>query len=640
MKLKRAVLEAMDREALKAAVGSLELADVDRRSAKAMRSRLSRARRATPDALLAKLRVADVRRVCELQGLPASGRRQTLIERLLKQPESSASHKPTATTADAGDAKQPASPRNQSATATRTPDGNGATIGYEAELWQAANALRGNMDAAEYKHVVLGIVFLKYISDAFKECKAQLEAERYADPEDAEEYAARNVFWVPSKARWEHLQAQSKQTSIGQDVDGAMVAIEKDNPSLRDVLPKDYARPALDKRRLGELIDLVGNIQVGDAEARSRDVLGRVYEYFLAQFASAEGKRGGEFYTANCVVKLLVEMLEPYRGRVYDPCCGSAGMFVQSMAFINAHASGNGNKRGGSAATDVSIYGQESNHTTWRLAKMNLAIRGIEGQIAEGDTFHRDRHPDLKADFILANPPFNVSNWGADELANDKRWAHGVPPKGNANFAWVQHMVHHLAPSGVAGFVLANGSMSSQASGEGEIRKNLVEANLVDCMIALPGQLFYSTQIPVCLWFLARNRANGKFRDRRGEVLFIDARNEGQMVDRTHRELTTADIARITTTYHAWRNKRGSYEDVPGFCKSASLDDIRTHDHILTPGRYVGAPPQPEDDEPFEEKMTRLANEWREQQKEARRLDRLIAKNLAALGFGPESGGR
>ena len=638
MKLKRAVLEAMDREALKAAVDSLRLADVDRRSAKAMRSRLSRARRATPDALLAKLRVADVRRVCELQELPASGRRQVLIERLLKQPQSSASRKPTATTADAGDAKQPASQRNQSATARPAPD-NGATIGYETQLWQAANALRGNMDAAEYKHVVLGIVFLKYISDAFKERKAQLEAERYADPEDPDEYAARDVFWVPSKARWEHLQAQSKQTSIGRDVDDAMTAIEQDNSTLRDVLPKDYARPALDKRRLGELIDLVGNIQVGDAEARSRDVLGRVYEYFLAQFASAEGKRGGEFYTANCVVKLLVEMLEPYQGRVYDPCCGSAGMFVQSMAFIKAHASGNGNKRGGSAATDVSIYGQESNHTTWRLAKMNLAIRGIEGQIGEGDTFHRDSHPDLKADFILANPPFNVSNWGAEELADDKRWAHGVPPKGNANFAWVQHMVHHLAPTGVAGFVLANGSMSSQASGEGEIRKNLVEANLVDCMIALPGQLFYSTQIPVCLWFLARNRANGKFRDRRGEVLFIDARNEGQMVDRTHRELTTDDIARITTTYHAWRNKRGQYEDVPGFCKSATLDDIRTHDHILTPGRYVGALPQPEDDEPFEEKMTRLAAEWREQQKEARRLDRLIAKNLAMLGFGPESRG-
>ena len=651
MKLKRAVLEVMDREALKAAVDSLELADtVDKRNVKAMRSRLSRARRATPEALLGELRVADVRRVCELQGVSAVGRKPALRERLLEHARSSASPKPKAATAAAGDAtrarpssrKAKAKARSTTVRRAKPPNkANGATIGYETELWAAANALRGNMDAAEYKHVVLGVIFLKYISDAFAERHAQLEAERDqgADPEDPDEYTGGNVFWVPPEARWDHLRARAKQPAIGQDVDGAMMAIERDNNSLRDVLPRNYARPALDKRRLGELIDLVSNIQVGDAEARSRDVLGRVYEYFLAQFASAEGKRGGEFYTARCVVKLLVEMLEPYKGRVYDPCCGSAGMFVQSMAFIDAHAGGNGRKRPLSAATDVSIYGQESNHTTWRLAKMNLAIRGIDGQIAEGDTFHDDRHPDLKADFILANPPFNVSNWGAEQLADDKRWTHGMPPKGNANFAWVQHMVHHLAPTGVAGFVLANGSMSSQASGEGEIRKNLVEANLVDCMIALPGQLFYSTQIPVCLWFLARDRANGKFRDRRGEVLFIDARNEGEMVDRTHRELSDEDVARIAGTYHAWRNKRGRYEDEPGFCKSASLDDIRTHDHILTPGRYVGAAPQPEDDEPFEEKMTRLASEWREQQKEARRLDRLIAKNLAALGFGSENRG-
>ena len=651
MKLKRAVLEVMDREALKAAVDSLELADtVDKRNVKAMRSRLSRARRATPAALLGELRVADVRRVCELQGVSAVGRKPALRERLLEHARSGTSPKPKAATAAAGDAtrarpssrKAKAKARSTTVRRAKPPNkANGATIGYETELWAAANALRGNMDAAEYKHVVLGVIFLKYISDAFAERHAQLETERDqgADPEDPDEYTGGNVFWVPPQARWEHLRARAKQPGIGQDVDDAMMAIERDNNSLRDVLPRNYARPALDKRRLGELIDLVSNIQVGDAEARSKDVLGRVYEYFLAQFASAEGKRGGEFYTARCVVKLLVEMLEPYKGRVYDPCCGSAGMFVQSMAFINAHAGGNGRKRPPSAATDVSIYGQESNHTTWRLAKMNLAIRGIDGQIAEGDTFHDNRHPDLKADFILANPPFNVSNWGAERLADDKRWVYGMPPKGNANFAWVQHMVHHLAPTGVAGFVLANGSMSSQASGEGEIRKNLVEANLVDCMIALPGQLFYSTQIPVCLWFLARDRANGKFRDRRGKVLFIDARNEGQMVDRTHRELSDDDIARIAGTYHAWRNKRGRYEDEPGFCKSASLEDIRTHDHILTPGRYVGAAPQPEDDEPFHEKMTRLANEWREQQKEARRLDRLIAKNLAALGFGPESRG-
>ena len=354
---------------------------------------------------------------------------------------------------------------------------SGATTGYEAELWAIADALRGSMDAAEYKHVVLGLIFLKYISDAFEERHATVLAEWGEEAsEDRDEYIAENIFWVPRKARWAHLKARARQSTIGQTVDQAMTAIERDNPALKEVLPKDYARPALDKQRLGQLIDMIGNIRVGDAEARSRDVLGRVYEYFLSQFASAEGKRGGEFYTPRCVVKLLVEMLEPYRGRVYDPCCGSSGMFVQSIEFIRAHATGNAN--GGKARGDISIYGQESNYTTWRLAKMNLAIRGIGGQIAHGDSFHSDRHPDLKADFILANPPFNVSDWGGERLAEDKRWRYGVPPKGNANFAWVQHMVHHLAPKGMVGFVLANGSMSSNQSGEGEIRKNLIEAEL------------------------------------------------------------------------------------------------------------------------------------------------------------------
>ena len=505
---------------------------------------------------------------------------------------------------------------------------------YEAKLWEMADALRGSMDAAEYKHVVLGLIFLKYISDAFQEAHAQLELERGegADPEDPDEYRAQNIFWVPPEARWGILQAHARQPTIGRAVDDAMVAIERDNEALKDVLPKDYARQALDQTRLGQVIDLISNINIGDAEARSQDMLGRVYEYFLSQFALAEGRKGGEFYTPRCVVNLLVEMLEPYNGRVYDPCCGSSGMFVQSIAFIQAHQSGNGN--GGNARGDISIYGQESNYTTWRLAKMNLAIRGIEGQIAQGDTFHNDRYPDMRADYILANPPFNVSDWGGDRMREDQRWQYGIPPPRNANFAWVQHMVHHLSPTGTAGFVLANGSMSSSQSGEGEIRKNLIEAELIDCMVALPGQLFRSTQIPACLWFLARDRHNGKFRDRRGEVLFIDARKLGYMVDRTQRELAKEDIDRIADTYRAWRSGEGGYDDVPGFCKGATLEEVRRHSHILTPGRYVGAEPQEDDGEPFEEKMKRLVAQWQEQQAEARRLDAAIDANLKALGFG------
>lgn len=537
----------------------------------------------------------------------------------------------------------PASPPARAARPTTA-----ANVGYEAELWRMADALRGSMDAAEYKHVVLGLIFLKYISDAFEEKHAALEAERTqgADPEDPDEYRAENIFWVPQEARWAHLKAQARQSTIGQLVDDAMAGVERDNQALRGVLPKDYARPALDKTRLGQLIDLMSNIRVGDAEARAKDVLGRVYEYFLKQFAGTEGKKGGEFYTPRCVVRLLVEMLEPYRGRVYDPCCGSAGMFVQSIEFIRAHTNGNGNggKAPGRAKTDLSIWGQESNYTTWRLAKMNLAIRGIDGQIAHGDTFHNDRHPDLKADFILANPQFNDSDWGGDRLKDDRRWQFGVPPAGNANFAWVQHIVHHLAPTGVAGIVLSNGSMSSSQSGEGEIRKALIEANLVDCMVALPGQLFYSTQIPACLWFLARDRRNHKFRDRRGEVLFIDARKLGFMADRTHRDLSDADIARITGMYHLWRGEKDvppeavggltAYEDTAGFCKAASLEDVRKNGHVLTPGRYVGAEAQADDGEPFAEKMARLVDELRTQQAKAVKLDAAITVNLREIGYG------
>jgi type I restriction enzyme M protein len=503
-----------------------------------------------------------------------------------------------------------------------------ANLGFEAKLWAAADALRNNMDAAEYKHVVLGLIFLKYISDAFEAKHAELDAQRAqgADPEDPDEYRAAGIFWVPKEARWSFLKASAPQPVIGKLVDDAMAAIERDNPTLKGVLPKDYARPGLDKQRLGQIINLVSDIALGSEADRARDTLGRVYEYFLSRFASAEGKSGGQFYTPSHVVRVLVEMLAPYKGRVYDPCCGSGGMFVQSEKFIEAHAGKLG---------DISIYGQESNYTTWRLAKMNLAIRGIDAQIGHGDTFHADRHPDLKADYVLANPPFNDSDWRGDLLKDDPRWVYGTPPAGNANYAWVQHFIHHLAPTGLAGFVLANGSMSSNQSGEGEIRKAIIEADLVDCMVALPGQLFYSTQIPVCLWFLARSKKNGRFRDRRGETLFIDARKLGTMADRTHRELLDDDIAKIAGTYHVWRGDKdaGEYADVPGFCKSATLDDIRKHGHVLTPGRYVGAEAAEDDGEPFDDKMKRLVATLREQQAEAAKLDAAIADNLRALGF-------
>ena len=492
--------------------------------------------------------------------------------------------------------------RNSSGAAAASGGGD-KVADYRADLWRMADALRAKLEA---------------------------ERDQSADPEDPDEYRAQSIFWVPPEARWQHLKNQARQPTIGRLVDDAMAAVERDNPALRDVLPKEYGRDALDKQRLGQVVDLVSNIMVGGAEAQATDVLGRVYEYFLEQFALAEGRKGGEFYTPRSVVRLLVEMLEPYQGRVYDPCCGSSGMFVQSVEFIRAHATGNGN--GGRARGDISIYGQESNYTTWRLARMNLAIRGIEGQIAQGDSFHNDRHPDLRADYILANPPFNVSDWGGERLGDDKRWEYGVPAAGNANFAWVQHFLYHLASRGSAGFVLANGSMSSNQSNEGEIRKNIIEASLVDCIIALPGQLFRSTQIPACLWFLRRGRRDG---ERKGETLFIDARKLSRMTDRTHRDLSSEDIARIADAYHAWRGGDGigDYTDVPGFCKSATLEEVRKHGHVLTPGRYVGAEPQQDDGEPFQEKMARLTAQWREQQAESLRLDAAITENLERLGF-------
>ena len=507
--------------------------------------------------------------------------------------------------------------------------GNGGSLGFESELFKAADKLRGNMEPSDYKHVALGLIFLKYISDAFEAKHNELLAEDAQAAEDKDEYLAVNVFWVPKEARWSHLQANAKLPAIGTLIDNAMRAIEKDNDSLKGVLPKDYARPALNKVMLGELIDLISGITLNEEGHASRDILGRVYEYFLGQFAGAEGKRGGEFYTPRSVVRVLVAMLEPYKGRVYDPCCGSGGMFVQSEKFVQEH---------GGRIGDIAIYGQESNYTTWRLAKMNLAVRGIDSDIRwnnEG-SFHKDELRDLKADYILANPPFNVSDWGGDRLREDVRWTFGVPPVSNANYAWLQHIYHHLAPKGTAGVVLANGSMSSNQSGEGEIRKAMLEADVVDCMVALPGQLFYSTQIPACLWFLAREKAPGKGRrDRRGQVLFIDARKMGELVDRTRRELTDAEIQKIADTYHAWRGEKnaGEYADVAGFCKSATLEDIRKHDHVLTPGRYVGAAEQEDDGEPFEEKMRRLSALWREQRAEGARLDALIEANLKELGF-------
>lgn len=505
-------------------------------------------------------------------------------------------------------------------------------LGFEATLWATADRLRSNMDAADYKHVVLGLIFLKFISDRFERQRAKVAATPHADPEDRDEYTSAGVFWVPKEARWAHIQASAPRPTIGEIVDEAMYAIERENASLKDVLAKNYARADLDKSILAGVINLIAGLDMAptDQGKGGQDVLGRVYEYFLGQFAAAEGKKGGQFYTPSCVVQVLVEMLQPFQGRVYDPCCGSGGMFVQSERFVEEHEGRIG---------DISIYGQESNPQTWRLAKMNLAIRGIEANLGAraADSFHDDLHPDLKADFILANPPFNVSDWGAERRRNDLRWRFGAPPNGNANYAWIQHFVHHLAPHGLAGFVLANGSMSSNQSGEGEIRKALVEGDLVDCLVAMPGQLFYTTQIPVCLWFLARDKSNGllkdvRLRDRRGETLFIDARAMGGMETRTLRVLTPGDIEKISETYHAWREGRADYADVPGFCRSVKTDEIAAQGFVLTPGRFVGAADVEDDGEPFEQVFARLKGELEAQTAEGRRLDDEIAKQLGRLG--------
>ena len=504
-----------------------------------------------------------------------------------------------------------------------------ANLGFEKKLWAVADKLRGNMDPAEYKHVVLGLIFLKYISDSFEDTYLTIKFDKDAfegEWEDKDAYKARNIFWVPEKARWDYLKQNAKKPEIGKIVDDAMIAIEKDNPTLKGVLPKRFARPDLDKQRLGEIIDIFSSLGLGDKEAKAKDILGRVYEYFIGRFASAEGKGGGEFYTPASIVKLLVQIIEPYKGRVYDPCCGSGGMFVQSERFVEEH----GGKTG-----DISIYGQESNPTTWRLCKMNLAIRGIEGNLSSSnaDSFHNNLHKDLKADFILANPPFNDSDWGGERLREDVRWKYGIPPTGNANYAWIQHFIHHLSPSGITGFVMANGALSSNTSNEGKIRENLVKAGLVDCIIASPDKLFYTVQIPCSLWVISRDRYNNKFRDRHDEILFIDARKMGKMIDRRHRELTNEEICKITGIYHNWRNKSGKYEDVKGLCKAAEIKEIEKNNYVLTPGRYVGTDFELEDDEVFEEKMKRLTNELSEQFKKSKELESKIKENLKKVGF-------
>ena len=525
---------------------------------------------------------------------------------------------------------------------------NGGDLGFEAELFKAADKLRGNLEPSEYKHIALGLIFLKYISEAFEAQHLKLEAEDYADPEDPEEYLAANVFWVPPQARWDHLKANAKQREIefedvttkqmrkgdiGGLIDNAMEAIEQANIAvLKDVLPKGYSRPQLDRTMLGELVDLFSNIDLRAKDGSSKDLLGRAYEYFISQFAGAEGKRGGEFFTPRSVVQTIVELLEPVQGRVYDPCCGSGGMFVQSERFIEDHQ---GRRQ------DISIYGQERNHTTWRLCKMNLAVRGIDADIRwnnEG-SFLRDEFTQVKFDYAMANPPFNISDWWQSHLDGDIRWAHGTPPQGNANFAWLQHILHHLAPRGTAGVVLANGSMSSQQSGEGEIRKALVEKDHVDCMVALPGQLFYSTQIPACLWFLARDKSANGHRDRRGEILFIDARKLGRMVDRTRREFSDDDVAKIAQTYHRWRGKpervaemgMTPYADEAGFCRSAKLEEVRGHGHVLTPGRYVGAADVEDDGVSFEERFGALRAKLTEQFEVGRALEARIGEMLGTI---------
>ncbi len=492
---------------------------------------------------------------------------------------------------------------------------------FNVSLFKAADKLRKNIDAAEYKHIVLGLIFLKYISDSFEDLHSKLIKDKSADPEDSDEYRAENVFWVPKNARYSYLHSRSKLPTIGKDIDDAMDLIEKENSSLKGILSKVYAKPNLDPKSLGALIDLIADITIGEGTRESKDLLGRIYEYFLGEFALAEGKKGGQFYTPRSVVELLIGMLEPYKGRVLDPCCGSGGMFVQSEKFVKEHQG---------RINDISIYGQESNQTTWKLCKMNLAIRGIDSSQVKWNnegSFLRNEHKDLKADYVIANPPFNDSDWSGDLLRKDGRWKYGVPPTGNANYGWIQHFLYHLNPNGQAGFVLSKGALTTKTNGEYEIRKNIIEACLVDCIVNLPAKLFVNTPIPASLWFLSRNKSNGKYRKRSKEILFIDTRNMGHLINRRTREFSVEDIEKITATYHNWRNPKGKYKDIKGFSKSATIEQVRELDYVLTPGRYVGLPDE-EDDFNFKERFTNLKAEFEEQLKEEKKLNALILKNL------------
>ncbi len=644
----RAILTQLSRDELLGVLDAYDLRVSDRRVKNQLVDALAASPEVQGEDILPAFPRARLKALCRAFGLDDGGREKALLVKRLTG-EAPPPMRPAEVTHRQDDAGGPGSGSSgkKRTGGTRMPDTPEptASLGFESKLWEAADLLRNNMDPAEYKHVVLGLLFLKYIEDAFEERRAALrssvadpdsdyyvkesarEAEREALLEDRDEYTAENVFWVPKLARWSHLQAQAKQPTIGKTIDDAMDAIERENPTLKGILPKVFALPNLDKHGLGKLIDIFSSIGLGTKLQQDKDTLGRIYEYFLSKFASSEGKGGGEFYTPTSLVRLLVTMLEPYKGRVYDPCCGSGGMFVQSLKFIDAH---NGRR------DQITVYGQESNRTTWRMAQMNLAIRGMETNLGSkhADSFHEDLHPDLRADFVLANPPFNISEWGGERLENDVRWKYGTPPTGNANYGWVQHFIHHLAPTGTAGFVLANGSMSSMQSGEGDIRQRIAEADLVDCLVACPGQLFYATQIPVCLWFLTKNKAGTGHRDRRGETLFIDARKIGRMETRVHRVFDLGDIAKVADTYHGWRIKGGSYEDAAGFSKSATLEEIKAHDFVLTPGRYVGAEEVEDDGEPFEEKMARLTGQLSKQMDEAVFLDLQIQDALKELGYG------